>query len=166
MPTSDQGVNLYRYMFVPRTMIILFREDKILLLKGAEDKRLWSGLYNGLGGHIEQGEDVLSSAKRELFEEAGLIVNDLFLCGIVTVDTQTNPGVCIFIFKGYYSEGNLRTSREGTLEWINQNRINELPLVPDLPKLLPKIICQEHTSQPFIAHSLYDNEGKISINFV
>ena len=49
MPANDQGVNLERYMLVPRTLIFLTRGDQVLLLKGAADKRLWAGLYN-VGG--------------------------------------------------------------------------------------------------------------------
>ena len=70
MPVSEQGVTLDRYMLIPRTMIFLRRGNSYLLLKGAPTKRLWAGKYNGLGGHVEMGEDVLSSAKRELQEEA------------------------------------------------------------------------------------------------
>jgi 8-oxo-dGTP diphosphatase len=98
MPSSEQGVNLDRYMVVPRTLIFITRDDKVLLLKGADNKRLWAGLYNGVGGHIELGEDPLSAAQRELFEETGLANINLSLCGIVLVNTNTNPGVFVFLY--------------------------------------------------------------------
>ena len=66
MPSSDQGVNLDRYLLVPRTLIFLVKGDCILFLKGGPEKRLWSGMYNGLGGHVERGEDIISAAYREL----------------------------------------------------------------------------------------------------
>ena len=93
MPSSDQGINLDRYLLVPRTLIFLVKGDHVLLLKGGPEKRLWSGLYNGLGGHVERGEDVFSAAYRELVEETGFEVDDLWLCGLITIDTGEQIGV-------------------------------------------------------------------------
>ena len=67
MSQSDQGVAHNRYTVILRTAIFLRRGDSYLLLKGAPTKRLWANKYNGLGGHVENGEDVLSAAKWELF---------------------------------------------------------------------------------------------------
>lgn len=163
MPASDQGANLERYMLVPRTLIFLTRGDQVLLLKGAKDKRLWPGLYNGVGGHIEQGEDVLSAAQRELQEETGLTSRDLWLCGIVTIDSQTNPGVCVFIFKGEAMDGTLKLSAEGELEWVQVSNIDQMPLVSDLRVFLPKILHMNFGETPFYAHSKYNETGELVV---
>jgi 8-oxo-dGTP diphosphatase len=41
------------------------------------------GKYLSPGGHVEPGEDVLTCARRETFEESGLTVVDLTLRGTV-----------------------------------------------------------------------------------
>ena len=163
MPASDQGVNLKRYMLVPRTLIFLTRGDQVLLLKGAKDKRLWAGLYNGVGGHIEQGEDILGAALRELREETGLTPRKLWLCGIITIDSQTNPGVCVFIFKGEAMDGALKLSAEGSLEWVQLTDIDQFPLVSDLRLLLPKILQMKFGETPFYARSKYNHAGELTV---
>ena len=93
MPVSDQGYREDRFQVVPRTLIFLFNEkEQVLLLKGSPNKKIWAGFYNGVGGHIEAGEDILSSARRELFEETGIDTAELRLCGQVMVEVDAAPG--------------------------------------------------------------------------
>jgi 8-oxo-dGTP diphosphatase len=166
MPTSDQGLDRDRYKLIPRTLTFLRNEDRILLLKGDPQKRLWSNQFNGVGGHVEKGEDILSSARREVFEETGIIPGELKLCGIVTVDTGEETGIGIFIFQGFCTDSATKVSREGTLEWIRFDQIDKLPLVKDLKVLLPRILSMQDNDQPFSAHYSYSNlDNQLEITF-
>src|SRR5687767_12585417 len=165
MPQSDQGITNDRYTVIPRTAIFLRRGDLYLLLKGAPTKRLWANLYNGLGGHVERGEDILSAAKRELLEETGLTA-DLWLCGTVIVDAG-EIGICLFLFSGECPEGKgePQPSGEGIAEWVTFDALPELPVVEDLPILLSKIRHMQRGDSPFFAWSHYDEGEKLIVEF-
>ena len=163
MPQSDQGITNDRYAVIPRTAIFLRRGDSFLLLRGAPTKRLWANKYNGLGGHVERGEDVLSAAKRELLEETGLTA-DLWLCGTLIVDAGA-MGIALYLFMGDCSEAEPTPSREGTAEWIPLDQISRLPVVEDLPILLSKIQPMKRGDPPFSARSYYDEQERLIVEF-
>jgi len=166
MPASDQGVEKQRYMLIPRTLIFVTHGDQLLLLKGAAHKRLWAERYNGIGGHVEQGEDVLHAARRELDEETGIKNIDLRLCGTVTIDTGQNPGIALFVFRGEASERvGPQPSEEGTAAWLAQSQILDLPLVEDLFALLPIVLAAGLKDPPFSGHYYYDQQDQLKICF-
>ncbi len=167
MPKSDQGITKDRYMLIPRTAIFARRgcgpAGEYLLIKGAPTKRLWAGKYNGIGGHVERGEDLLSSARRELLEETGLTA-DLWLCGTVVVDAG-ETGICLFVFCGENAKGEIKASGEGSVEWVRVDSIPHLPVVEDLPTLLDKIHSMKRGDPPFAARSYYDEYEKLNVVF-
>lgn len=164
MRVEEQKATSDRYLCVPRTLIFLTRGDEVLLLRGAPDKRLWANRYNGIGGHVERGEDVLSAARRELAEETGLEA-DLRLCGVVSVDTGRSPGVVLFVFRGEQPRGALRPSAEGSLHWVPVSQLGELPLVEDLYTLLPRVLALAEDAPPFAACYRWDANGRLQITF-
>jgi 8-oxo-dGTP diphosphatase len=165
MPKSDQGVRSDRYQIIPRTLIFVTRGEQVLLLKGAPHKRLWANLYNGIGGHIERGEDALSAARRELVEESGLQVSGLALVGTVIADASEWAGIGIFVYKGIYEGGEPVSSEEGLLEWVDVHELDQYPLVEDLKVILPLLLGMTPGDPPFSALYYYDEKDKLCIQF-
>lgn len=165
MSKNGQSVDVYRYRVIPRTLTFVIKDSEVLLLKGAPQKRLWANLYNGVGGHIEKGEDAISAARRELREEAGIEAANLRLCGTVFIDTSENDGIVLFVFRGEYGGGELVQSDEGTLEWVNIAKIRKYSLVADLETLLPKVLESNDQKPPFAALYQYDADDRLVITF-
>ena len=163
MPVSDQGSLSNRYKFISRTLVFLTFEDEILLIKGASNKRLWAGLYNGIGGHVERGENIFRAAKREILEETGIQIDALKLCGVITIDVELMTGIMIFVFHGESPIKPDHSSTEGQTEWIQIDELPELPLVEDLPVLLPLILDMKKNDPPFAAHYNYSSNGELNI---
>jgi 8-oxo-dGTP diphosphatase len=164
MPLSDQGVNRDRFQLIPRVLIFLRQDAFVLLIKGAPTKRLWANKYNGVGGHLEPGEDILTAARRELREETSLSA-DLWLCGTVVIETGQNPGICLFIFTGECKAGQPRPSAEGSVKWVPLDKIPELPVVEDLPTLLARVVSMKRGEPPFSARSFYDRQERLVVQF-
>jgi len=166
MPASDQKINHELYHVIPRTLIFLFDHDEcVLLLQGSTDKRLWAGLYNGIGGHVEPGEDILEAAYRELDEESGISDVDLQFCGQIMIDVSDHTGVAIFVFRGFFEGETYMESPEGKLKRISLDDLDRLPVVEDLPIILPKIVSFQSGCTPLIGKYMYSEEGKLRISF-
>ena len=167
MSLPGQRIQAGRYSVLPRCLSFLMCEEQVLLIRIAEDRGHWSDLLNGIGGHIERGEDPRGAALREIKEETGLILppSSLYLSGVVTVDVGKSPGIGLYIFVGETEITETHSSCEGTPEWINLEDFEKQTLVDDLPTLLPRAIKSYHNKQPFCAVTTFSKDGSPIIHF-
>lgn len=100
------------------------------------------GKYNGLGGRLERGEDIVSGMRREIFEESGLTAEMLALRGTISWPGFGKQGEDWFgfIFRvdswhGELSGGN----HEGTLSWVPLESLFDLPMWPSDRLFLPMV---------------------------
>jgi NAD+ diphosphatase len=63
-------------MHFPRTdpvvIMVVYREDRVLLGRSVREPRYPAGLFSCLAGYMEPGESVEEAVRREVFEEAGI----------------------------------------------------------------------------------------------
>jgi len=168
MGREDQGVakSRSRYQVIPRTLCFVLHDQDVLLLRGGPHKRLWAGLYNGVGGHVEPGEDILLAAVREVREETGLAVHDVRLRGLVHVDAgDPISGVLFFVFTAVADDRQVHRSEEGVLEWVPVTALPVSEMVEDLPVLLARVLPMGAAAPPFFAAFSYDENDRLVIVF-
>lgn len=149
---------------IPRVLCFITHGDDILLLHGAPDKRLWASRYNGIGGHVEFGEDVYSAARREIQEEAGIPIAELRLRGVITVAPEGDePHVLIFVFTARALSRDVRASAEGQPVWVARDQIGALDVVEDVPVILKWALEMKPDDPIFAARSFRDERGNICL---
>lgn len=166
MGKADQGLNSgkSRYQVIPRVLVFLRNKEDVLLLKGAPEKRIWANLYNGVGGHIEPGEDIYSAAIREVYEETKINPSKLELKAIANIDVgNASTGITIFVFVGWSQDREIVSSYEGDLHWFPVSDLPREELVEDLDWLLPRVLNMSHNQFPLYLHYSYDDDDRLVI---
>lgn len=118
---------------VELTTLCLLRQGSRILLQNRV-KKDWRG-YALPGGHVEPRESIVEAVVREMREETGLTVKDPRLCGVKQFPI---PGgrYLVFLFRAEEFAGELTSSEEGTVEWVERGAVSSLPAVDDLEELL------------------------------
>ncbi|HEY1186743.1 MAG TPA: 8-oxo-dGTP diphosphatase [Gemmata sp.] len=103
----------------------------LMVHRNARPGDLHLGKYNGLGGKLEPGEDVVAGFRREVREEAGIECDDIQLAGTISWPGfgRNSEDWFGFIFRvNRFSGTPLTENPEGALEWVAVERVPALPL--------------------------------------
>ena len=168
MGKLDQGIATSgnRYRVIPRTLCLITHGDDLLLMRRSTAKPVWPLRRNGVGGHVERDEDVLTAALREIHEETGLKVRTLQLRGVINIDAgEPRTGILLFVFSAEAAGREFAPSREGTLQWVHREEVLDLPLFEDLPLILPEVLNAPAGQPPFFAHYSYDEADELVVTF-
>lgn len=118
---------------VELTVLCLIRNgNRILLQNRVKDD--WHG-YALPGGHVEKGESFVDAVKREMKEETGLDIYEPKLAGIKQFPID-NGRYIVLLFKANNFFGELISSAEGNMEWIDIGLLDEINVVDDLHDLI------------------------------
>ena len=112
-------------MVIEATICHVIRGQRLLLKKA--NRGISIGKWNAPGGKSEPGETPEECARREVLEETGLKVSELFYHGTLTfkMDGGDKPNMRAHLFSTKRAEGRARLSDEGPVKWFP---LDDLPL--------------------------------------
>ena len=112
------------------TVLCMVYDDRGNILVQDRNDPSWPGICFP-GGHVELGESFTSAAIRETWEETGLTVKNLRLCGVKQFQNRDGARYVVFLYKTNCFTGNLQSSSEGEVFWIPRSDLAKYPLVED-----------------------------------
>lgn len=142
---------------VELTVLCLLEDnDKILLQNRVKED--WQG-YALPGGHVEPGEMFVDAVIREMQEETGLEIRNPRLVGVKQFPIEDGRYV-VLLFKATQWSGTLRSSDEGTMEWLEYSRLPAVNTALDLETLVNMMNTPELTEFSYL---LQDGEWVASV---
>lgn len=124
------------------------------------------GKFNGLGGKLESGEEVVAGMKREILEEAGISCTTLELRGTISWPGFGKNGQDWFgfLFRITSFEGEpFKENAEGELTWIEVDRVPDLNLWDGDRHFLPLMFSP--AGRPFHGVMPYSEGKPVSWNY-
>lgn len=97
--------------------IVVFSHNKTKLLFCKRVKEPFKGLYNFVGGKVERGEDSMSAAYRELYEETGILEKEIQLYHFMDF-TYYFQDFILELYVGKLSEPKKLVEELNPLEWL------------------------------------------------
>lgn len=127
-------------------LCLILDGNKILLQNRVKED--WKG-YTLLGGHVEPGESFVDAVVREMKEETGLEIDNPRMVGIKQFPIEGGRYI-VLLFKTESFKGNVVSSDEGEMEWVEYDRLSEVNTVNDLDELLKVMNTPELTEFQYI----------------
>lgn len=152
---------------ITSTLCIIHQHPKILL--GMKKRGFGVGRWNGFGGKVSLIETIEDAAKREIFEEAGIEVNDLDKVGIIEFEFKNNFEIHeVHIFRAENFLGEPTESEEMMPRWFHVDEIPFDKMWPD-DKYWLSLLLDKKKFKGKILFSDFDNvvENKlIEVDFI
>ncbi|TSC59537.1 MAG: nudix (nucleoside diphosphate linked moiety X)-type motif 1 [Parcubacteria group bacterium Gr01-1014_107] len=156
MSVKPKGIKLSPKKEKVLTLCIVYKHPKVLL--GYKKRGFGAKRWNGFGGKVKGGESVEEAARRELKEEAGLIVKDLEKAGELSFEFRSSgEELKVHVFRVSDFSGKERESKEMKPQWFFMDEIPFKEMWPDDPYWLPLFF----TGRFFRGRFIFEDEEKL-----
>ena len=126
-------------------MCMIYDGTKILVQDRKDPD--WPGITFP-GGHVEKGESFTDAVIREVYEETGLKISSPQLCGIKDWTNDDGSRYMVLFYKANRFEGNLLSSDEGEVYWVELDEMKHLNLADGMDKML-QVFLDKNISEYF-----------------
>ena len=123
-------------------LCLLQKGDRYLLQDRVKED--WRG-YTLPGGHVEKDESIVDAVIREMKEETGLTVLNPRLCGVKQFPIEKGRYI-VFLFHADAFEGDVVSSQEGKMHWVNKAELSQMNTVADFDALL-RVMLDDQLSE-------------------
>jgi len=131
------------------TLCIIHQDTRVLL--GLKKRGFGAGKWNGFGGKIQNGETIDQAAKRELLEEAGIVVENLEQFGTLAFSWEGKPEILeVHIFKALDFKGEATESEEMKPQWFDVLEIPFDKMWPDDKYWFPLFLAGQKFKGKFL----------------
>ncbi len=134
------------------------KKKTLLVYRNRRSNDQHFGKYNGLGGKMEPGEDIVQCIQREIYEEAGIICEETVLKGTInwTGFGKNGEDWFGFIFRiDSFSGVPFKENSEGELLWKNIDELDSLSMWEGDKHFLPMVFDDD----PKVFHGYMPYEG-------
>ena len=116
--------------------------DSVMVLLGMKKRGFGMGMYNGFGGKVEPGEDILKAAIREMKEECGLEgkLESMKFMGVLSFLSSVDTDATVYIFVCDDFEGESKNTDEMSIGWFCEDDIPYDMMWPDDIHWLPYVL--------------------------
>lgn len=126
-------------------MCMIYDGNMVLVQEKVDDD------YCGItfpGGHVEKGESFTDAVIREVKEETGLKISSPVLCGIKDWSNDDGSRYMVLFYKTNKYEGQLSSSSEGEVRWMELEEMKKTNLAEGMDKML-EVFLNDNISEYF-----------------
>ena len=144
---------IYNLKNNPCKKVMVYDDNRILVQDRMNPD--WPGITFP-GGHIEPKESFVESVIREVKEETGLDISNVQLCGMKQwTHREGKYRYIVFFYKTNTYSGELKSSDEGKVFWIDRDKLNEYTLAEGFDGMF-EVFANDNLSENY--HWFENNE--------